>query len=344
MSEGALPAYTVRDADLARDREAMLAVWDGNLGEPARMREKFDWFYRRCPQGAPLVKLLEHAGQVVGVCAMGRRRMRQAGTALQAGVMVDIAVLPGHRTLGPALMMQEALTTRAMQELDLLYAFPNPRAVPVFRRLGYRPLGSMTRHVLVLRHAGYLRARLGALPAGVAGPLVDGAMRLHRLPQAARLALEWHAQPTAGIQRLCMADAPDGACEGVRDAGFLDWRFHPLFADQVRHALVRERASGEPVGWFAVGRQANQALVHDYRFVGGDEALRGGIAALADAMRAQGAASLAVSLHTGDARLAPWMRAGFSARSERPVLARWRGMQDGAPAPPLHLVAADEDE
>ena len=47
MSSDAAPLpYTVEQGDVGRNREAMLALWRGNLGDEARMLAKFDWFYR----------------------------------------------------------------------------------------------------------------------------------------------------------------------------------------------------------------------------------------------------------------------------------------------------------
>src|SRR3546814_11682469 len=62
------PAYTVHEADLERDRELIVGLWRGNLGEDARMARKYDWFYRQCPYGAPLTLLLRHeaSGEWVG--------------------------------------------------------------------------------------------------------------------------------------------------------------------------------------------------------------------------------------------------------------------------------------
>lgn len=131
------PQYRVRDGDTAVDRDAVLAVWRGNLGQDARMAAKYDWFYRDAPAGAPLLQLLMHAGTAspVGVCAAGRRQMLRDGDTLRAGVLVDLAVTPEHRTLGPALILQQGLFAAGQRELDLLYGFPNPKAAPVFKRM-----------------------------------------------------------------------------------------------------------------------------------------------------------------------------------------------------------------
>ena len=141
MTDAAAPApvYAARTVQPAAARDAVLAVWRGNLGDAARMAAKFDWFYGGCPWGAPLLQMLAHgpSGADIGVAAAGPRRMLREGAAIEAGVLVDLAVLPEHRSLGPALLLQQALIEAADSRFELLYGFPNPKAVPVFKRVGY---------------------------------------------------------------------------------------------------------------------------------------------------------------------------------------------------------------
>lgn len=193
------PQYVTREGDATTDREAVLAVWRGNLGQDARMTVKYDWFYRSAPAGTPLLQLLMHTGMEapVGVCAAGRRRMLRNGREVRAGVLVDLAVMIEHRSLGPALILQQALFAAGKRELDLLYGFPNPKAAPVFKRIGYQQLTDMVRHVRVVRHAPYLHRRLRRIPGLLAAPvgaLIDLGHRLRdawRFPYARKLRAQW---------------------------------------------------------------------------------------------------------------------------------------------------------
>src|SRR3546814_1742162 len=87
------PAYTVHEADLERDRELIVGLWRGNLGEDARMARKYDWFYRPCPYGAPLTLLLRHAasGEWVGVASAGPRSEEHT-SELQSLMRISYAV------------------------------------------------------------------------------------------------------------------------------------------------------------------------------------------------------------------------------------------------------------
>ncbi len=169
------PQYLVEAGLPARDHDTVLGLWRGNLGQDARMTAKYEWFYLRCPHGEPLMQLLlDVAGQAhVGTASAGRRRLEWRGRELRAGVLVDLAVLPQHRSLGPALMLQQGLIAAAGEALDVLYGFPNQKAAPVFKRLGYAQPAQLVRYARVLRHAGYLRERVPRWLAPAAGWLAD---------------------------------------------------------------------------------------------------------------------------------------------------------------------------
>ena len=175
-------AYDVVEATARRDRDDILALWEGTLGHGARLGRKYDWFYLDCPGDAPLVMTLLHrpAGERVGVVAAGERRMLWRGTPVRAALMVDLAVAPHHRWLGPALILQRRMKQVATERYDLLYVFPNPLATPVYLRAGYAQLGEIVRYARVLRHRGYLARHLPAPVARAAGALLDAADRVRR--------------------------------------------------------------------------------------------------------------------------------------------------------------------
>lgn len=343
------PQYVTRDGDVVVDREAVLAVWRGNLGHDARMAAKYDWFYRRAPAGAPLLQLLMHAGsdQPVGACAAGPRRMLCDGREIAAAVMVDIAVTPEHRSLGPALILQQGLFTAGQRVVDLLYCFPNPKAAPVFKRTGYTHLADMVRYVRVLRHAQYLRRRWPQLPAWLAPPtgaLIDLGHRVRdawRWPAARRLRAQWYDR-VPDIAPMWEASPKPAALTVRREAAHLRWRFDdaPVAGglQPFRHLQIFQ--GDTPVAWFATRVDGATLHVHDFWSRDGALPPPGVIVAALRAARRNGHAAMSVELATSPERLQPWLDTSFSARSRRPMYGHWFD----AAAPSLHLVAADEDE
>ena len=95
-------------------------------------------------------------------------------------------MLPEHRSLFPALLLQRSLQQSVPGDLAALYGFPNPRAVPVFTRVGYRKTLDVRRFVRVLRSGEYLRRHFpGWVAALIARPLdlAMGAVAFMRWPR-----------------------------------------------------------------------------------------------------------------------------------------------------------------
>ncbi len=351
MASTATSPYVVRAGEPARDREATLAVWRGNLGRNERMAAKYDWFYLRCPHGQPLLQLLcaTDTGAPVGTATAGRRRLHWQGSALRAGVLVDLAVLPEHRSLGPALMLQQGLMDSAADEaLDVLYGFPNPKAGPVFKRIGYRQPFTLCRYARVLRHAGYMRTHLPRWLATPAGWIADAAMACldawHAL-RGPRLRAHWSDEVDPRVDALWEASPKGADVVAVRDAAHLRWRFDdsPL---ATTHYLLLERARDRTLdAWFAV--QAGDNMLHVCDFWSADGA-RGmaahHIAALLRAAHRQGHASVSVEIRASDAQLRGWRACGFRPRGHRPVFLRWTRADSPAASAAWFLTSADEDE
>lgn len=346
----ATPAYTVHEADLARDRETILGIWRGNLGDDARMTRKYDWFYRQCPYGEPLTLLLRHeaGGEFVGVASAGPRRMQWQGREITAGVLVDLAVAPQHRSLGPALSLQVALMDAAGKRFDLLYGFPNPKATPVFKRVGYAALGELSRHARVLRHGAYVRRRAPALIAAPAGLLLDLADRI-RLRLRGVLPHAWRDQLDASdADAIWRESNPGGGPVAIRDSTFLQWRFDQSPLVDVRYLLVRDKP-GRAAAWFACETREHGLHVHDaWSRDGHAGPSPSQLATLLHAARAQGHASVSIELSV--AAYPAWQAAGFAARESRPVFGRITAAANGvaetnaASLAALHLTSADEDE
>ena len=338
-------AYTVHAADLSRDRERILGLWRGNLGQDARMAAKYDWFYRQCPYGEPLTLLLRHedSGAWVGVASAGPRKMLLDGREITAGVLVDLAVVPEHRSLGPALMLQMALMEAGLQRFDLLYGFPNPKATAVFKRVGYAPLGELSRHARVLRHGAYVRRKLPAALAAPAGALLDAVDRMRLWSRSGGPRAQWQASADATLAAVWSpASAGAGPAAG-RDLEFLRWRIDASPLQAARYLVVRDRG-GLPVAWFACETREHSLHVVDFWSspgVAGPTPAQ--LAALLRAARADGHPSVTIELSAAAATVA-WRQAGFAAREGRPVFGRARDAQVDALKAQAWLTTADEDE
>lgn len=341
--------YHTRLADFGRDREAVIALWQRNLGDPARRAEKFDWFYRDCPYGAPLLILLYHDDTLIGCTGAAPRRMHWRGAIVRAGLLADIAVDADHRTLGPALLLQEALIAAAVGRFDLLYGFPNRKSLPVAARVGYTLIGKLTRYSLVLRYAAYLRRYLPGWLATPLGAVLDRARILAlawRQPRS-RMTGEWSDDVDPRMDALWHPPFADGTPLGVRDAAASRWRFDACPLRRTRFLLLAERPAGRLHAWFACQVRGNVLCVCDYWCERGSTHVGLEVAAaLVRAARHDGHASISLSLAGGAALVDGWRRAGFAVREAQPVIAKWLAADppDLNHGEPWFLTEADEDE
>ncbi|MBX3621810.1 MAG: GNAT family N-acetyltransferase [Rhizobacter sp.] len=221
--------YTVWPADLQADRNQVLALWRDNPLQPARVEDKYRWFYIDNPNGPTRLLLLRHGPACVGAAGMVTRRFLARGKALSAGLLTDLYVAGDHRSVMPALMLQRQMRTLGLELHDLLYGYPNDKSLPIVRRLGYREIGQgIGKYVMPLRYAAYLERRLPGGLSRLAGALLDRLVPLYFTPYKALLG-RWHGawletfdeRFDALWQRAC---AHEGVI-GVRDKQFLSWRF-----------------------------------------------------------------------------------------------------------------------
>ena len=347
---GSAPTYLAHKGDVKTDRETVISLWQGNLGSEERLAAKFDWFYRDCPWGSPLIELLrcESSAQWVGVAVAGPRRMLWQGNAIRSGVLVDFAVLPAHRSLGPALQLQKALIAAAADHFDLLYGFPNPKAAPIFRRLGYVELGELVRYARILRHGHYLQRKLPRTVAQALGWIIDRLSALRRWPRRLRntgVNRTWSDQIDARMDELWKRSAPNQGLIGVRDVAMLRWRFDQAPGRRLHYLLLTEPGSGDLLAWFACEAHAHTLHVRDFWSVDAQRSMqRRFLDALLDAAHQSGHATLSVEYAGPVIAFVGWIAAGFIERERQPVLGKWLHPTPMTAKAPIHFTSLDEDE
>jgi len=347
--------YSVTRARIPRDRALILQAWRGNLGDPALIERKFDWFYERSPTGEPVVCLLgydgkaaEGAAEVAGVAAAGRRPFLIGNDRLDALVLVDMTVVPKHRTLFPALMLQRRVLADGLEAAPLLYGFPNRKAAPVFKHVGYRKLGSMTRYARVLRSASYLRARMPGWLAGLTGPVLDLAMRLW---------LDWRPGWRGGLSLRWtdMSDAEVGApvtelggrplLQGLRTGELLRWRFESTDTRVFGFVAVRESSARDELGYWVVEPVGDVLQVRDcaVNLIAGGSAAAWAV--LCREAHRRGFRSISFECVAPDEVSHQLRKIGLRARNERPLFGICRDDYSAAlEGAYWYLTSADEDE
>jgi len=341
--------YRCEPADLDRDRQDILSIWRGNLSNVAGQAAKFDWFYMDGEAGSPIVSLLVHAesGRRVGIAAAGPRRASWNGRVVHIGVLVDLAVVPEHRSLFPAMLLQRSLQQSVPGSLAALYGFPNPRAAPVFARVGYSKTLDVRRFVRVLRSRVYLRRRVPGWAAALVARPLDLAISLwagRRAPEPERFKAAWSSEVEARVDAL-WEDAEHG--NGpilVRDARFLRWRFDRMPGKAFRYLNV-EDGDGQLAAWFACEDDGETLAVRDFWTIGGYDSIDPSLVGLL-LREATKTGCSAVSLEFGGASniVRILEAAGFSERSRRPFFSYFGPGSVLSGDTGWYVTSADEDE
>ncbi|MBJ6978213.1 hypothetical protein [Luteimonas sp. MC1895] len=334
-------------------RAAAIRAWRGSLGDDdAVLGARYDALCVHAPNGPALLRFVEHGDDgVVGFLAVAPRRMRAGRRELRAGVLSHLAIAPAHRSLGPALMLLDAVLAASAGRFDLVYGIPNANegASAALRRAGMQPWAMLERRVRIVRHGPYLDRRAPrwlARPAGLALDALDataGAWRFRRRP---RLSGRWATRFEAAMDAPWAAAADHPAITAVRDETMLRWRFDAAVGNPVRYFLVTDEADAVRA-WFAcvVEPQWPHVLdVHDFWSLDGCGAIdRAALHLLMRAARRDGRA--AVSLRAAIAREAaePWYASGFRPRGGQQVFVRWLDPRLAASPPPAHLTYIDQD-
>ncbi len=341
--------YSCEPANLLRDREAILSIWKGNLGLEASLAAKYDWFYTKSEAGSPVAMLLRHAGtdQPVGVAAAGPRRASLNGRSVCIGVLVDMAVVPEHRSLFPALLLQRALQKTVPGDFAALYGFPNPKAVPVFTRVGYTRAFDVGRYVRVLRPGRYLRRYLPRWIARVLGRPLDNLMPAWdalRAREAQAFKVRWRADADPRADDLWMAAPHGDGPIGVRDSNFLRWRFDQKPETTTRYLIV-EADDGRLIAWFACEDDGATLVIRDFWTSRGFDGMDSPIVwLLLREARRSGYSAVSVEFG-GSANIVRVLKtAGFSERNQRPLFSYFHPESAFAHATAWYVTSADEDE
>ncbi|MBL3591551.1 MAG: hypothetical protein JMN24_17460 [gamma proteobacterium endosymbiont of Lamellibrachia anaximandri] len=174
--------YSVTKADLKKDKEVIIKLWNDSHDQNKALDNKFAWIYEGNPDGETYVWMLihEHEKEVVGLASVFSKKVLVGGVPYKAGIGGDFFVKKEHRSLGPALMLIDTIAkSEDIEDIDFLYAFPNDAARLIFRRVGYQKLGSLVGRVRIFQTKRYLINK--GVPeslAGIVSPLADFLIRI----------------------------------------------------------------------------------------------------------------------------------------------------------------------
>ncbi len=138
-------SYTVKEADLSRDRDDLLLFLEHNYESVDLVR--FNWLYKNNTANQSICFILKtDLGEIVGMNGVFTRQLKTGNKIITVANAIDLLVDKKHRTVGPALQLQRTLLTKlAERGIHIIFGFPLPSAQLILRRPGYHSLGTRQR-------------------------------------------------------------------------------------------------------------------------------------------------------------------------------------------------------
>ncbi|HMJ11799.1 MAG TPA: hypothetical protein VK524_10325, partial [Polyangiaceae bacterium] len=262
-------AYRARQVAPEDVEAGVLDLWKQTRSKPFELENTFRWYYRSDTERANRCFVLVHGGDadLVGATGVGLRHFRVESGEVAGALLGDFFVHKAHRSLFPALSLQRTAADAARQSAAFVYGFPNQKAVPVFRRLGFSELGTVCRFVRVLDYAPYLDRYLKrpALAHALARGLNTLAplRRPSSLVPSRRYASEWLERFDERFDTLERASLLGVPVRGQRTAAFLNWRFSAKPGFKGRVFTCFERGSRALCAYAVVELEPEAAYVRD---------------------------------------------------------------------------------
>ncbi|WP_222564836.1 hypothetical protein [Novilysobacter antarcticus] len=351
------PHYLIGEADgIAEARNATIQAWRDNLSGPDDVHgQRFDALFDRSPFGEPALRFLEdgRSRRKVGVALLAPRVMSLGDDRIRVGVVSHLAIDAEHRSLGPAVMLLEALLADGKHRFDFIYGLPrnSEGADAALKRAGLRPVGVMERHVKVLRHGRYLARRMPALLAPLAqlaGWAVDLVDSMRETSSRSGLKVEWTHAADGRMDEIWARSGPGMALTATRDTRMLGWRFDRSADPSTRYVMVSDARSGDALAWFACEvdpKWPHTLDVQDFWSAdsGGRPALEL-VEALVRHARSEGYSAISIHVCVPDGGMDSWRLAGFVERGKQRIFGRWLNRElSTAGSPDLHFTNIDLD-
>ena len=342
-------SYVAFQADDSH-RRAIARLWADNMGDrriSAALEQRLRWLYSDPRAGHVRTWLVEEAEthEIVGCASVCPRILYVDGRELRAGLLADFVIAKAHRVAGPAILLQRKIASDCEASgLDIVFGHPNHGAVPIFRRVGYRQVGSITTWSKPLRSERRLRLYLHPMLASLASFAADALLSANDLRLLTARGRRFHEEV------LDRADyrfddlwnrAKDDLPAGVqRSSQYLNWRYADFTTTPHRlFAITDHRGARRLRGYVAWRSDNGVAFVTDIFWQGGRRVLESLLIRFSSRMRRDGLDSIHLIFLGGDTMNASLRALQFvpASRDDRPLIA----YVGNSPSEQLRSLVAD---
>lgn len=291
--------YEVFEKEGGEEYSKALGLWLKVFNSPRKFEEKCSWYYEP-EKNRSKIYFLQRKGdyEVLGAIGSVEREFEGKYGKTSLGFCSDFAIDEKHRTLGPAILLLKNFVASRGESSDILFGFPNNRAVGAMCRAGFTVLSEVSRYALILNYKYYIdKSRFSSLLIPLSlllNLVVRSYLKIITSIQYSGYVFNEITEVGDSFDELWRDWIEQ--CDlytGKRDKEYLAWRFLDNPANNYRIFRLSKKNSGQLVG-YAVIRQNEEGhwTVFDFFALPEGKALEGLLLHLASKAIGEGALSL----------------------------------------------------
>jgi GNAT superfamily N-acetyltransferase len=316
-------SITIREAEIGADGDRIAKALISYL-TPRADQARFDWLYKRNPQGQVRVWLaIDEGHELVGTAAAFPRRLYIGQEEKTGWVFGDFCVSDRHRSLGPAVALQRALLEAADSNgISVSYDFPSTAMTAVYKRLKIEPMAQMVRMAKILRVDREVHKRLGNTPpakvlSSIGNVFLQVTSSRSRVDRNIKMCL---LESKCGLEFDALAErlgARFGLCV-YRSSDYLNWRY--LENPYKTHQLMTAKRDGSLLGFAVLSQSDADGEIVD--IFGEDSFGLPGllIGEIVELFRGRGASTVSIELMESHAWMELFKKFGFYPREHKPLV------------------------
>lgn len=255
-------------------REALAHLWRENMSDTTIGRligERMDWLYAKSPLGPTQTWLAvdEESKAVVGCASAYPHDVAVRGEVMKAGIAMDLAIDKAHRSAGPAVVVERAITKEHRGHgMAFVYSYPNKGSLAVVKRVGYHVVCEAEHWVKPVRTGyklgAYIKQPLLMKAASLLGDRALAAADLrHVVRGARRFRTSFTGAADERFDELWQRARGRYTVVGDKSSSFLNWRYANCPTTQFRFFCLREAKSQRLAGFIVYSVSQNRAFVAD---------------------------------------------------------------------------------
>ncbi len=226
-------AYTVKEADVVKDKQIMLRILQNNRSrENYDYSKRYDWIYLNNPLGKARAWIIwrDKTNEPVGFTGVFPRAVYVKGKKYIGWNCGDFSIEKKFRSLGIALKLRKAAKQAVdTNEVPFLYAHPNARMEVIHIKSGHFKIARMVRYALPVRFDAILSKFLP----------IHWLVRLFAIPLNVLLSYQYRFRIFSGVtaknfnpvqvnenhEKLFTKMTMQFPVLGSRDIAYLKWKF-----------------------------------------------------------------------------------------------------------------------